>query len=67
MVIKDEWGERLIELADNIDQLTNDLFGFGGARANVSRQVSEAEMVYISKVKHLIGYIHSLTYGPPRS
>ena len=60
MVIDDKWAARLKELADDLNKSTNELFGFEEARGNVSRQVSEAEMLYVSKIKHFIGYIDSL-------
>lgn len=67
MEIRDEWVLRLRELAESVGKLTDAYFDFSGARPNVTRQVSEAEMLYISEIKHLIGYIDSLTYDPPRN
>jgi hypothetical protein len=60
MELTKEYAERLKELAGELSTATDNLFGFGEGRTSASSQVSEAEMAYVGRVKHLIGYIDAL-------
>lgn len=54
-----EYVQRLLELTKELKEETDDFFEVSGSR-DVSQSRSNLEVVYISKVNYLLGYISAL-------